>query len=148
MITNQSVPTDVVLPHLTYRDVGAAAEWLGRVFGFQEHYRYGGEPPSGVQMRLAKTWIMVNGPSDQRRSPAEIEAGTQSLTVFVEDVEAHYARAKAAGARLVEELHETEYGELQYAALDMDGHHWLFSRHARDVAPEEWGARVATRDDR
>ena len=142
MITNQSVPTDVVLPHLTYRDGGAAAEWLTRVFGFQEHYRYGGEPPSGVQMRLAKAWIMVNGPSDRRRSPAELEAATQSLTVFVEDVETHFARAKAAGARIVEELHETEYGELQYGALDLDGHHWLFSRHAKDVAPERWGAKV------
>jgi hypothetical protein len=40
----------------------------------------------------------------------------------------------------VEEPHETEYGEFQYAALDLDGHHWLFSRHAMDVAPEEWGA--------
>jgi uncharacterized glyoxalase superfamily protein PhnB len=142
MIMNQSVPTDVLLPHLTYRDVGAAAEWLGRVFAFDEHYRYGGEPPSGVQMRLAKACIMVNGPSDRRRCPAELGAGTQSLTVFVEDVEAHYARAKAAGALIVEDLHETEYGELQYAALDLDGHHWLFSRHAKDVAPERWGAKV------
>jgi hypothetical protein len=32
------------------------------------------------------------------------------------------------------------YGELQYAALDLDEHHWLFSRHARDMEPEEWGA--------
>jgi len=63
--------------------------------------------------------------------------------VFVEDVEAHCARAKAGGARIVEEPHETEYGEFQYAALDLDGHHWLFSRHARDVAPKEWGAVVA-----
>lgn len=142
MIANQSVPTDVVLPHLTCRDVGATAEWLSRVFGFEEHYRYGEEPPNGLQMRLAKAWIMVNSSGDRRGSPAELGAGTQSLTVFVEDVEAHFARAKAAGARIVEELHETEYGELQYGALDLDGHHWLFSRHARDVAPEEWGARV------
>jgi len=43
----------------------------------------------------------------------------------------------------VEEPHETEYGEFQYAAVDLEGHHWLFSRHARDVAPEDWGAVVA-----
>jgi uncharacterized glyoxalase superfamily protein PhnB len=146
MITNQSVPTDVALPHLTYRDVGAAAEWLSRVFGFEEHYRYGGDPPSGVQMRLAKAWIMVNSSRGQdRRSPAELGGYTQSLTVFVEDVEAHFARVKAAGAKIVEELHETEYGELQYGALDLDGHHWLFSRHAKDVPPEHWGAQRKTR---
>ena len=35
------------------------------------------------------------------------------------------------------------YGEFQYAAEDLDGHHWLFSRHARDLSPDEWGATVA-----
>jgi len=58
------------------------------------------------------------------------------------DVDAHYAKAREAGARIVEELHETEYGERQYGAEDMDGHLWLFSQHARDVSPEEWGATV------
>ena len=44
---NRSVPTDVMLAHLTYPDVAQAAEWLGRVFGFEEHYRYGDpeDPP-------------------------------------------------------------------------------------------------------
>jgi uncharacterized glyoxalase superfamily protein PhnB len=72
-------------------------------------------------------------------SPASLGFGTQSLTVFIDDVDGHYARAKAAGAKIVEEPHETEYGEYQYAAEDLDGHHWLFSRHARDLAPEDWG---------
>src|SRR6266702_1453736 len=86
----------------------------------------------------------VRDAADARGStPAELGFGTQSLTVVVEDVEAHCARAKAGGARIVEEPHETEYGEFQYAALDLNGHHWLFSRHARDVAPKEWGAVVA-----
>jgi uncharacterized glyoxalase superfamily protein PhnB len=76
-------------------------------------------------------------------TPAELGFGTQSLTVFVENVEGHYARAKAEGATIVEDPHETEYGEFQYAAVDLEGHHWLFSRHARDVAPEDWGAVVA-----
>jgi uncharacterized glyoxalase superfamily protein PhnB len=61
----------------------------------------------------------------------------------VEDVEGHFARARAEGARIVEELHETEYGELQFAVVDVAGHHWLFSRHARDVSPADWGALVA-----
>jgi hypothetical protein len=44
----------------------------------------------------------------------------------------------------VEDLHETMYGERQYGARDLDGHHWLFSTHARDVSPIEWGATVTT----
>ena len=62
--------------------------------------------------------------------------------MFVADVGAHYTRAKAAGATIVEELHETIYGERQYGACDLDGHHWLFSSHARDVSPAEWGATI------
>jgi uncharacterized glyoxalase superfamily protein PhnB len=73
-------------------------------------------------------------------SPAKLGFGTQSLTIFVEDVDAHYVRAKAAGAKILEEPHETVYGEFQYAAEDLDGHHWLFSRHARDLSAAEWGA--------
>jgi uncharacterized glyoxalase superfamily protein PhnB len=61
----------------------------------------------------------------------------------VDDVEAHYQRAKAAGAKIVEELNETPYGEFQYGVEDLDGHHWLFARHARDVNPKDWGAKLA-----
>jgi uncharacterized glyoxalase superfamily protein PhnB len=63
--------------------------------------------------------------------------------VFVADVDAHYGRSRDEGAKIVEELHETVYGERQYAAEDLEGHRWLFSQHARDLAPEDWGARVA-----
>src|SRR5260370_10557805 len=78
-----------------------------------------------------------------RATPVQLGAHTQSLTVFVEDVESHYQRTKSANAKIVEDLHATVYGELQYAAEDFAGHHWLFSRHARDVGPDEWGATVA-----
>jgi uncharacterized protein len=63
--------------------------------------------------------------------------------VFVNDVDAHFQRSKSAGARIVEDLHETVYGERQYGVEDLDGHHWLFSRHARDLSPDEWGATVS-----
>ena len=62
--------------------------------------------------------------------------------MFVEDVDSHFERTKLAGAKIVEDLHETIYGERQYGVEDLDGHHWLFSQHARDVSPDEWGATV------
>jgi predicted enzyme related to lactoylglutathione lyase/uncharacterized glyoxalase superfamily protein PhnB len=144
MITNRSVPTNTVLPHVVYRDVADAIAWLTKTFGFREHYRYGdsGGPISGAQMHLGNAWIMVTRARAGRASPAQLDCGSQSLTVFVEDVDAHFQRAKAADAKIVEELHETVYGERQYGAEDLDGHHWLFSRHARDVSPDEWGATV------
>jgi uncharacterized glyoxalase superfamily protein PhnB len=142
VIRNRSVPADTVLPHIVYEDLPRAIEFLTRAFGFQEHYRYGPPGnPQGAQLLLGNACIMVRTPRPGSNSPAQCGYLTQSITVFVEDVDAHYARAQtAAGARIVEELHETEYGERQYGVVDLEGHHWLFSRHARDVSPEEWGA--------
>jgi uncharacterized glyoxalase superfamily protein PhnB len=138
---NRSVPAETVLPHIVYKDLPAAIAWLTGAFGFIEHYRYG-DPLSGAQVRLGDAWMMLNAAKPGYRSPSDLGYGTQCLTVFVDDVEAHFARAKAAGARIVEDLHETAYGELQYGVDDSEGHHWLFSRHAHDVSPDAWGAVV------
>jgi uncharacterized glyoxalase superfamily protein PhnB len=140
MAGNRSVPVDTVLPHVMYRDLPAAIAWLGRVFGFTEHYHYG-EPMSGAQLYLGRAFVMMKQ-AKRDATPEQPGFGTQSLTIFVEDVDAHYARAKAGGAKILEEPHETVYGEYQYAAEDPEGHHWLFSRHARDLSPAEWGATI------
>jgi uncharacterized glyoxalase superfamily protein PhnB len=139
---NRSVPANVILPHLVYQDVAEAIDWLASAFGFAEHYRYG-DPVQGAQMHLGDAWIMLSLAREGRKSPAQAGVWTQSLTVFVDDVDAHFEAAKSAGAKIVEELHETIYGERQYGVEDLEGHHWLFSRHARDVNPSEWGAVVA-----
>jgi uncharacterized glyoxalase superfamily protein PhnB len=57
-MNNRSVPTDTVLPHLVYQNVGEAIAWLTKTFGFAEHYRYG-DPVDGAQMRLGKAVIML-----------------------------------------------------------------------------------------
>jgi uncharacterized glyoxalase superfamily protein PhnB len=87
---------------------------------------------------------MLDATDPGQKTPAELGYGTQSLTVFVADVNAHYGKAKAAGATIVEDLHETIYGDRQYGTRDLDGHHWLFSAHARDVSPAERGATITT----
>ena len=145
VVKNRSVPTDTVLPHLIYRDVAQALDWLVSAFGSVEHYRYGPPgSPQGAQAPLGDAWVMLES-ARGRKTPVELSQGTQYLSVFVDDVEAHYARAKAAGARIVEELNDTVYGERQYVAEDLDGHAWLFSRHIRDLDPADWGAHVAAR---
>jgi uncharacterized glyoxalase superfamily protein PhnB len=142
-MNNRSAPVATVLPHIVYRDVAQACAWLTRVFGFTEHYRYG--KPDGVQMYLGGVVIMLTGPREGRDTPATVGCGTQMLTVIVPDVDAHYKNTVREGATIREELNETFYGERQYGVEDLDGHRWLFSQHARDVAPEEWGATVSTR---
>src|SRR5271155_1618594 len=99
MVTNRSVPTDSLLPHIAYPNVADAIVWLVRVFGFAEHYRYGGDggEPSGAQLHLGNVYVMLHSKPGQP-SPGKLGYGTQSLTVFVEDVDAHFAKAKAEGA--------------------------------------------------
>ncbi|HEX3985035.1 MAG TPA: VOC family protein [Acidobacteriaceae bacterium] len=141
-VNNRSVPTNDVLPHVAYRDLAAAIAWLERAFGFAEIYRYG-PGPDGGQMQAGRAVIQVRQARGGERVPAELGFGSQSLTIFLDDVDGHYARALATGAKILEEPHETVYGEYQYAAQDLDGFSWLFSRHVRDVSPEEWGAVAA-----
>ena len=141
MLRNRSVPVDTLLPHIAYKRLPEAIDWPGAAFGFVEQYRYG-EPLSGAQLHLGGAWLMVHAAKSEQRNPAELGYGTQCLTIFVEDIEDHYARTRAARASVVEELHETIYGELQYGVKDIEGHLWLFSRHARDVDPAAWGADV------
>jgi uncharacterized glyoxalase superfamily protein PhnB len=142
MIPNRTVPTDTVLPPIAYRDLDEAIPWLTRTFGFTEHYRYG-DPISGAQLFAGRACIMVRTAKPESKTPAQLGYGTQSLTIFLEDLDTHFQHTKSAGATIVEDLHETVYGEYQYAALDLDGHHWLFSRHARDLSPDQWGAQLA-----
>lgn len=144
---NRSVPVDTVLPHITYQNVGDAIAWLAKAFGFTEHYRYGDTegPAQGAQMRLGGACIMLNSVRPGSATPAQLGCATQSLTIFVDDVDAHFQRSKLAGAKIVEDLQVTAYGERQYGVEDLDGHHWLFSQHARDVSPDEWGAKIAGR---
>lgn len=98
MIKNRSVPADTVLPHITYTNLPLAIEWMAAIFGFVEHYRYG-NPVQGAQMHLGKAFVMANSARPGQSSPAALGSATQSVTVFVEDVEAHYAHSVAAARR-------------------------------------------------
>lgn len=143
MLSNRSVPCNTVLPHIVYRDVAAAITWLTHAFGFSEHYRYGDPAdPSGAQMYFGHVYLMVRKARPGSSTPRQLGSATQSLTLFLEDVDGHYRRTKFAGVKIVEEPHLTEYGEYQYGAEDLDDHHWLFARHAQDVSPEDWGALI------
>lgn len=126
-----------MLPHPTYRHAAAAVNWLIATFGFTAHYRVV-EVDGRIhtaQLHLGDAYIMVRNPGEGSGNPAELGGANQSLTVFVEDVGAHHARTKAAGAQITEELGETVYGERQYGVRDLEGHDWLSSQHSRDVDP-------------
>jgi uncharacterized glyoxalase superfamily protein PhnB len=134
-----------ITPYLLYEDVDAALSFLSKAFGFKEVLRYTGEEGyvNHAEMRLGDGTIYLGDPGAQYRNPKKLGQETVGIYALVEDVDAHYERAKAAGAEIREEPTDQEYGERRYTAVDPEGHHWFFAQPTHEVAPEEWGAKVA-----
>jgi uncharacterized glyoxalase superfamily protein PhnB len=143
---NRSAPAATVVPVLVYRDVGAAVAWLCRAFGFVERLRV---DRHGVvfhaQLGVGDGAIMMGREGAEFRAPRPGEV-CQYVHVTVDDVDAHYARARASGADIVGPPADKPFGERQYTAVDPEGHRWTFSQHIDDVLPETWGATVATKN--
>jgi PhnB protein len=129
-------------PYLLYEDVGAALDWLSRAFGFRECLRFQGEDGAvtHAEMELDGGEVMLGWPGPDYRNPRRLGQTTQLVHVYVEDVDAHFERAREAGAEIVSEPQDHEYGDRRYDVKDPEGHLWSFAQRVRDVTPEEWGA--------
>ncbi len=128
-----------ITPYLYYQDVAGALDWLARSFGFTERMRMAG-PDGGIQhaeMECQDGVIMMGCPSPDYRNPKSVGHATQSLYVYVDDVDKHFRRAKEAGATILHEPADQFYGDRRYGAADPEGHEWYFATHVRDVAPED-----------
>ena len=135
-----------ITPHMLYADVAAALEFLQRAFGFEEVLRYTGAQGyvNHAETRLGDEVIYLGDPGDEYRNPAALGGATVLIGVHgVEDVDALCERARGAGAEITEEPADQEYGERRFGATDPEGHKWFFSQPIREVAPEEWGAKVS-----
>ena len=129
-----------------YDDPAAAIDWLCRAFGFEIRMVVDGEGGAVAHSELTygEGLIMVGDAKPkfpQTRAPNQIGGlNTQNMMVFVDDVEAHYARAQAAGARIVKAPETVDYGEEYwsergYECVDIGGHHWWFYQRLRDPKP-------------
>jgi uncharacterized glyoxalase superfamily protein PhnB len=143
MKPNRSIPPATVIPVLVYPDVRAAVAWLCTAFGFTERLRIGEDHRS--QLRVGDGAVIVADASGDRRAPHPGEL-THSVTVRVADARAHCERAREHGARIVMEPADMMYGERQYAAEDLAGHHWTFSETLADVDPQTWGGDYVSPD--
>src|SRR5260370_38624660 len=97
MLTNRSVPANIILPHVVYQNLADAIVWLNTTFGFAEHYRYG-EPVSGAQLHLGDAWTWVRRAPPACASPAHWGKGRKTLPVSVDEVVANSGRPKPAKA--------------------------------------------------
>ena len=127
-----------------YDDAAKAIDWLCDAFGFEVRLKVEGEAGriEHSELELAEGLIMVGSTGGKKgahwRSPRSIDGvNTQSLCVYVDDVEAHCAQARAAGATIVAEPETQDYGEEHWAdrtyqVKDLEGHHWWFMQRVRD----------------
>ena len=131
--------TPRISAYLYYEDVAGALDWLCRSFGFVERMRMPG--PGGAimhaELELADGLVMLGCPGPDYRNPRRLGAHTQSLYVYVDDVDKHHADAVEAGAKILEEPADQFYGDRRYGAEDPEGHQWYFATHVREVAPED-----------
>ena len=133
-----------VTPYLYYKDSAAALDFLTTAFGFTEKLRMPDESGgvSHAEVMLGDGVVMFGTPADHR-SPKELGGVTHSIYVYVDDVDAHYEQAKAAGAEIVRDPEDQCYGDRNYGVRDPEGHEWYFGTHVRDISPEEMQSAVA-----
>jgi PhnB protein len=134
-----------VTPYLYYKDSAAALDFLTRVFGFTEKVRMP-DDSGGVahaEIEFGDGVVMFGTPREDYKNPQELGGATQLVYVYVDDVDAHFERAQAAGTEIREEPADQAYGECRYTARDPEGHLWFFATVVRHLAPEEWGATVS-----
>jgi uncharacterized glyoxalase superfamily protein PhnB len=132
-----------IVPFIGYEDAAGAIEWLERAFGFREErdqrHEEGGRI-THAELRLDGATIYVASP-DAYASPRTVRAESEAARraydnpwvidghfVVVEDVEAHYERARAGGATILREPEEPGIGFRIYAAEDREGHRWMFGQ--------------------
>ncbi len=130
-----------IVPYLAYDDAPAAIDFLCRAFGFEETFRL--PMPDGrighaeLSFRGNVLMLASSYPELGFTGPAKLPALHAQVQIDVEDVDAHFARAVAAGATIAAEPEDKPYGDRAYQAVDPEGHRWNFSTHVRDVSPEE-----------
>jgi uncharacterized glyoxalase superfamily protein PhnB len=134
-----------------YDDAAQAIDWLCRVFGFSVRLKIEGKGGriEHSELVFGEGLIMVgqSGGKSTRpeplpgRSPRSVGgANTQSLCVFVDDADAHAAKARAEGATIIDEPETVDHGEdywsdRTYRVADLEGHHWFFIQRVRDQKP-------------
>jgi uncharacterized glyoxalase superfamily protein PhnB len=123
-----------IIPYLAYDDAPKAIDFLCKAFGFEERFRY--PMPDGrvghAELACGDCSLMLASTSESFGfvGPQQLRAVCAQVYCRVGDIDAHYARAKEAGATIVGELAE-DHGARSYRALDLEGHRWIFAKEDR-----------------
>ena len=129
-----------VVPFVGYEDCGAAAVWLVRTFGFEEVERIDEDGViSHVTLRAGDGVIYLGHPGDSYTNPLHLRERCEAAArmyevpwivdgvwVAVDDLDAHFERSRAAGARILSSPEGTPHGR-RYRVEDLEGHRWMFA---------------------
>ena len=133
-----------VIPMIAYEDGPKAMDWLSSAFGFKERARMLGKDGrlSHGEMQVGDGVIMLATPTPDYQGPRhhreDCEAAQKwsavsyivdGVLVYVDDVDAHYARAKQRGATILTDVEAGQNGK-RYRAEDLEGHRWMFLERA------------------
>jgi len=142
-----------LVPMLAYEDVDRSSRFLQEAFGFRERARYAGPDGEVAQAELVlgdDGVLMIGNPGPDYEEPshhameceparrwAEVPYVIDGVHVYVEDVDRHAERARAAGARILSEPEDTGYGDRRYRAEDPAGHRWMFAERRRSPGADD-----------
>ena len=129
-----------IVPTLQYQDCVKAIDWLCATFGFEEHLVVPNEIGGITHAQLVCGTAMImlgDGHRDAddpvgrlNKSPLQLDGcNTAGIYMIVEDVDAHYEKARTAGAEIVLDIVDQDYGGREYSCKDLEGHLWSFGSY-------------------
>ena len=128
--------TSTIIPALHYADAPAAIDFLCRAFGFERKAVYEGEGGTiaHAELTLGNGMVMLGSMNDTEYGkllvrPRAAGGVTMGVYVIVEDPDAHFARAKAAGAEITRDPVTQDYGGRDYTCKDPEGNVWTFGTY-------------------
>lgn len=134
MSADSPIEAPRIFPALRYRDAPAMIDWLEKAFGFERHVVH--DAPGGMiahaELALGSAMIMLGSARDDEFTAMIGEPGGksgQTIYVAVDDIDAHYQQARAAGANILSEPADTDYGSRDYICRDPEGFLWCFGTY-------------------
>ena len=122
------------VPYFGYRQAKEAMAFLGSAFGFETITAYENDDGAIMhgEMRMGDAFLMVGTVEGDGPQPG----ADHGIYLTVEDVDAHFERAKAAGAVVVWAPHDTPFGTRRYRVKDIEGYEWSFGTYAPGQSQE------------
>ncbi len=144
MVKNPPEGNQRIIPYLAYDNAAEAIQFLCRAFGFECRFQFPMDDGKigHAELSLHGETLMLASTQPEMKflGPRSLPGLTAMVAVYVDDVDAHFARAKKEGAEILTEPETQFYGDRTYRVRDCEGHLWVFATHVKDISPEDMQA--------